>query len=199
MILLTGFEPFGGAPANASWALVQALHGERIAGLAVQAVCLPVDFARSLPTLQAALRRHRPQLVLAVGEVGSRRKLSFERVALNWIDARIPDNAGRQPIDVPVQAGAPAARFSTLPIKAMAAAAEAVGVPAEISLSAGSYLCNQVFFGLQQRLARRPGVRSGFLHVPAQGLDLDDMARGLRAALAVAQGEELRRTDGRLD
>lgn len=200
-LLLTGFEPFGGDAINSSWELAQRLHGERIAGLRVQAVQLPCVFARSGAALAEALGAHRPSLVLALGQAASRSALSFERVAINWIDARIPDNAGAQPVDEPVIAGAPPAHFSSLPLKAMAAAAQAAGVPAEISFSAGSFVCNQLFFELQQQLRRRRTVRSGFLHVPALGgaLSLDAMALALRAALAVARDGEIGGSAGRVD
>jgi pyroglutamyl-peptidase len=202
-LLLTGFEPFGGDRVNSSWELAQALQGEAIGGLAVQTVCLPCRFDSSLQALDEALRCSRPALVLALGQAASRPCLSFERVAMNWIDARIPDNAGAQPLDEPVIAGAPAAFFTTLPIKRMLAAAQAVGVPAEVSFSAGSFVCNQVFYGLQHRLRRRPALRSGFLHVPAFGgaLSLADLARGLRAALqaAVEEGADARVKGGVID
>ena len=200
-LLLTGFEPFGGDAINSSWELVRRLDGERISGLRVQAVQLPCVFARSGAALAEALRACRPAVVLAVGQAASRSALSFERVAVNWIDARIPDNAGAQPVDAPVRPGGPAARFTTLPIKAMAAASRAAGVPAEISFSAGSFVCNQLFYELQTQLQRRRGVRGGFLHVPALGgsLGLDAMAQGLRAALTVAQGQEALEAAGQLD
>jgi pyroglutamyl-peptidase len=202
-LLLTGFEPFGGDRVNSSWELAQALHGERIAGLSVQAACLPCVFERSLPALDDLLRRSRPGLVLALGQAASRPLLSFERVAVNWIDARIPDNAKAQPLDEPVIAGGPAAYFTTLPIKRMVAAAQALGVPAEVSFSAGSFVCNQVFYGLQHRLRRRQALRSGFLHVPALGgaISLEAMAQGLRAALqaAVEAGDDARLQGGFID
>jgi pyroglutamyl-peptidase len=199
-ILLTGFEPFGGDALNSSWELVRRLDGERIAGLRVQAVQMPCVFARSGAALAEALRS-KPALVLAVGQAASRGALSLERVAVNWIDARIPDNAGAQPVDEAVRSGAPPAYFSSLPIKAMAAASRAAGVPAEISFSAGSFVCNQLFFELQHQLRRRRSVRSGFLHVPSLGgaLSLEAMATGLRAALAVAQGPESGGSAGQLD
>lgn len=187
-ILLTGFEPFGGEAVNSSWEIARLLDG--VDG--IRAVQLPCRFAHSLAALDAALARSRPTLVLALGQAASRPQLSFERVALNWVDARIADNDGQQPVDAPVLAGAPAAYFTTLPIKAMANAVRALGVPAEVSFSAGSFVCNQVFFGLQHRLRRRPAVRSGFLHVPALGgaLELEAMLRGVRAALQAAQATQ---------
>ncbi len=201
--LLTGFEPFGGDSVNSSWQLARALQGRLagVDGVVVESVCLPCAFSQSLPALQAAIRRVRPQAVLALGQAASRSVLSFERVAVNWVDARIPDNLGAQPLDEPVLLGAPAAYFTRLPIKAMASAALQAGVAAEVSFSAGSFVCNQVFFGLQHRL-RRSRVRSGFVHVPALGgaMSLDDMLRGLRAALAVPpEQDDLRSLGGRVD
>lgn len=187
-LLLTGFEPFGGDAVNSSWELAQAFQGERVGEFTVETACLPCRFDSSLRSLDAALRRSRPSLVLALGQAASRPLLSFERVAVNWIDARIPDNDGAQPVDAVVIAGAPAAYFTTLPIKRMVAAARAAGVPAEVSFSAGSFVCNQLFYGLQHRLRRRSALRSGFLHLPSLGgeLSLSDMVCGVRAALLAA-------------
>lgn len=199
-ILLTGFEPFGGEAVNSSWELVRSLDGERVAGLRIRAACLPCRFDSSLVALDALLAK-RPALVLAVGQAASRSKLSFERVAVNWVDARIPDNGGAQPVDEAVLVGAPPAYFARLPLKAMVAAAEAAGVPAEVSFTAGSFVCNQVFFGLQHALRRRLSVRSGFLHIPATGgaLDQGTLRRGLLAALAVARDDERELGGGTLD
>jgi len=200
-LLLTGFEPFGGESVNTSQQLALALHGAQLGGLRVEAAVLPCRFASSLSALDALIQQHRPVCVVALGQAASRRALSFERVAINWIDARIPDNDGAQPVDVPVLPGAPPARFTTLPIKAQMAAAQAAGTPVEMSLSAGSFVCNQVFFGLQQRLRRQTTVRSGFIHVPAlgQGADLAPWLAGLRAALAAWNAEEAHAAAGRVD
>jgi pyroglutamyl-peptidase len=194
--LVTGFEPFDGDAVNPSWQIAQALHGQRLHGATVQAEQLPCTFEQSVPALQAALRRHRPQLVLALGQA-SRPAISLERVALNVIDARIPDNAGAQPIDEPVRAGAPAAYFGTLPVKAMLAALRKAGIGAEVSQTAGTFVCNQVFFALMHALRRRPGVRGGFVHVPllpgqaaarglGEGMPLDVQTAGVRLALVTA-------------
>lgn len=165
-VLLTGFVPFGGGTANASWQAVSTLHGRRIAGHRVVARELPVEFATSLPRLRRAIRELRPALVLCVGEAGGRARISLERVAINIVDARIADNAGAQPVDVPVAPGGPAAYFSTLPLKAMLAALREARIPAEVSQTAGTFVCNQVFYGLMHALRRRPRVRAGFIHVP---------------------------------
>jgi pyroglutamyl-peptidase len=193
-ILLTGFEPFDGESINPSWEVVQALHGQCIAGHRVQAIRLPVSFRGALSTIDAGLQQHRPAIVLAVGQAGGRARLSFERIAVNLIDARIPDNDGQQPIDRPVIPAAPAAYFATVPVKARRIAAEAAGVPAELSHSAGCYVCNAVFFALMHALARCPQARGGFVHLPwlpAQAarhpgqpsLSLAQMIRGLEHAL----------------
>ncbi|MFM8766203.1 MAG: pyroglutamyl-peptidase I [Rubrivivax sp.] len=210
-ILLTAFEPFGGDPVNPSLLVARQLHGETVAGARVVMVELPCVFHRALSVLDEALERTRPTLVLAValGLAAGREGLSIERVAINVDDARIPDNVGAQPVDQAVDSEGPAAWFSTLPIKAMAAELNAAGVPAAVSQTAGTFVCNHVFYGLQQRLAGT-GVRSGFIHVPllpeqaAQYpgkpvLSLEDQVRGVRMALEVAmthQGADLRVVGG---
>ena len=174
VLLLTGFEPFGGDVRNPSLELVQALDGTLIKGCQVVSVVLPCAFGAAPAALAAAISRWQPLLVMAVGQAGGRAELSLERVAINLIDARIADNAGQQPIDEPVVAGGPAAYFSTLPIKAMVQAVREAGVPAGVSHSAGTFVCNQVFYVLQHQLARQDGpadlpatrVPSGFMHVP---------------------------------
>lgn len=165
-ILVTGFEPFGGDVINPSWEVARALHGQVIGGATVQARCLPTTFAGAPAALDKALAVCRPQLVVALGVASGRAEISIERVAVNLIDARIPDNAGERPQDLPVRADGPAAYFSTLPVKAICHALRAAGHPAGLSLSAGGFICNQVFYELQHRLAGR-GLRSGFIHVPA--------------------------------
>jgi len=165
-ILVTGFEPFGGETINPSWDVAQALHGQQRGGAQITAVQLPCVFAESLPVLRAAIRRHQPQVVLSLGLAGSRSAISLERVAVNLCDARIPDNAGAQPPGTPVVAGGPAAYFTRLPVKALVQRLQAAGLPAELSLSAGSFVCNQVMYGLLHALRRQPGVLAGFIHLP---------------------------------
>jgi pyroglutamyl-peptidase len=208
-ILLTGFEPFGGESVNPSWQVARALDGEIIGGARVQALQLPCVFGASLRALDAALAGPQPVLVLALGQAGGRCDFSVERVAINVDDARIADNQGAQPIDEPVSAGGPAAWFSTLPIKAIVAALHAAGLPASVSQSAGTFVCNHVFYGLMQRLASMPGTRGGFMHLPllpeqaarASGqpsLPLATMVAGVRIALAAAlrHQADLRRVGG---
>ncbi|MDE1962189.1 MAG: pyroglutamyl-peptidase I [Xanthomonadaceae bacterium] len=195
--LVTGFDPFGGEPVNPSQQIAQALDGQLIAGHRIVGAILPTEFGASLPALEKLLRKHRPTLVLALGQAGGREGISLERVALNLIDARIPDNAGLQPVDMAVVENAPNAYFSTLPIKAMLAALCAAGIPAALSQTAGTFVCNQVFFGLMRLLARRRGTRGGFVHVPylpeqaarhagAPGMPLETMIAAVRLCLETA-------------
>lgn len=196
-ILLTGFEPFAGESINPSWEAVRRLHGARIGEHLVQARCLPVTFGGAVDALEAARCELQPAIVLAVGQAGGRGGLSFERIAVNLIDARIADNAGAQPIDQPVIEGAPAAYFATLPVKAMRAAVEQAGIAAELSCSAGCFVCNAVFFALMHRLVGDASCRGGFVHVPwlpeqamqragEPSLPLDALVHGIECALRVA-------------
>jgi pyroglutamyl-peptidase len=195
-ILVTGFEPFGGDARNPSGDAALALHGALIAGHRVHGVVLPCVFATAPAALAAAVLATQPALVLCLGLAASRNGFHPERVAINLIDARIPDNAGAQPVDVPVQAGAAPAAFTTLPVKAMASALQAAGHAATVSYSAGSYVCNQVFFALMQL----PVPRGGFLHLGGD-LALDAVIAGTRVALkaALAEGPDLAVSAGRID
>jgi pyroglutamyl-peptidase len=185
-ILITGFEPFGGEAVNPSWEVAQALHGRVIGAGLVRACCLPVSFRDAPQRLAQALAESRPELVIALGQASGRSEVSFERVAVNLIDARIPDNSGERPQDRPVVEGAPDAYFTTLPVKAMRDGLRAAGHPAGLSLTAGAFVCNQVFFALQHRLAGQ-GVRSGFIHLPALPEQAARQASGLPSMGLAAQ------------
>ena len=200
-VLLTGFAAFGGEALNPSWLAVKALHGRHVAGHRIVARQLPVEFGKSLQELRRAIRETKPALVLCVGQAGGRAAISLERIAINVDDARIPDNAGAQPIDAAIVADGPAAYFTGLPVKAMLAALREAGVPAEVSQTAGTYVCNHVFYGLMHALRNRR-IRGGFVHVPyspeqalahpgAPGLDLDTVRRGLQIALRAALETEV--------
>jgi pyroglutamyl-peptidase len=211
-LLLTGFEAFGGEAVNPSWDVALALHGAQIGAARVVAVQLPCVFATALPALQAALDAQQPRWVLALGLAGSRSAISIERVAVNLVDARIPDNAGAQPVDQPVVTGGPAAYFTGLPAKALVAQLQQAGLAAELSHSAGSFVCNQVFYGLMHTLHSRPGVVGGFIHLPplpaqaaqhplTRTMALADQVRGLRRVIeaVVAGVAELHTAAGRID
>lgn len=165
-ILITGFEPFGGDSVNPSWLVAQHLSRASIAGAQVQALQLPCVFGVSAQVLVQALSQHQPDVVLALGLAQGREGISIERVAINVDDARIPDNAGQQPIDTPVVPGGPAAYFSTLPIKRLVQGLHQAGHPAHISQTAGTFACNHVFYALQHHLYGQRAI-SGFVHLPA--------------------------------
>ena len=191
-VLVTGFDPFGGERVNASLEAVRLLPA-RIGALEIATATLPTSYGRSLPALEAAIARARPELVLCVGQAGERAALCVERVAVNIQDARIPDNDGAKPVDRQVVAGGPAAYLATLPVRAAIAALRAESLPAELSMSAGTFVCNHVFYGLMHFAAtRREAFRGGFLHVPllpqqapagAPSLALEEIVKGIRAVL----------------
>jgi pyroglutamyl-peptidase len=171
---------------------------------------LPTVFGRAIGVLDDALVTVRPDIVLAVGLAGGRVELSLERVAINVDDARIRDNDGQQPIDRPIVAGGPAAYFSGLPVKAAVAAMREGGLPAIVSNSAGTFVCNHVFYGLMHLAAtRHPGLRGGFLHVPylpsqaarfsgAPSMALEQIVRGVEIILrvAVARTDDIATAEG---
>ncbi|HWP11940.1 MAG TPA: pyroglutamyl-peptidase I [Ramlibacter sp.] len=208
-VLVTGFEPFGGAAINPSWMAAQALHGRLAAGHRLIGAQLPTVFGQSLQKLRELLLHHRPALVVCTGQAAGRAALSLERVAINVNDAHIADNAGVQPVDTPVVPGGPAAYFSSLPIKAMLASLIAEGINAEVSQTAGTFVCNHVFYGLMHELATRHELgrtRGGLIHLPwlpVQGqpsMRLDEIVRGLRLAItcALVTVEDIRKEAGAL-
>lgn len=168
-VLVTGFEPFGGDAVNASAEAVQALAGRWAGPDELVTEILPVEFDEVRTAAGRLLRlldEHAPDVVVAVGLAAGITAVRLERVAVNLMDARIADNGGAQPVDAPVVDGGPAAWFTTLPVKAAAAAVRDAGIPAGISYSAGTYVCNATFYALQHTLAGRPRALSGFVHVP---------------------------------
>jgi len=163
---MTGFDPFGGESINPSWEVVKQLEGMHIDGCRVVTRQLPCVFGEALSVLNAAIDELDPTLVIAVGQAGGRVDVTVERVGINVDDARIADNIGQQPVDVAIVADGPAAWFSTLPIKAMVAALREAGVPASVSQTAGTFVCNHVMYGLLHKLADKPGAKGGFIHIP---------------------------------
>ena len=195
-VLLTGFEPFESEPINPSWEVVRALDGTEIGGATVVARQLPCMFGAAIKEVRLLIDELKPALVIAVGQAGGRPEMSVERVAINVDDARIADNAGMQPIDTAIVDGGPAAYFSTLPIKAIVRDMRAAGVPASVSQTAGTFVCNHVFYGLMHALGTS-GVRGGFIHIPylpeqaarhpgQPSLALETMIAGIRKAVETA-------------
>lgn len=191
-VLLTGFEPFDKAAVNPSWEAVRQLDGVPLSeGVTMVARCLPCAFASAAKILLQLINELQPAMVIATGLGPGRSDISIERVAINVNDARIPDNLGAQPIDTAVVEGGPAAYFSTLPIKGMVKAVRDAGIAASVSQTAGTFVCNQVFYHLQHALVGT-GVRSGFIHVPGlpdagePSMALSTIVEGLRVAALAA-------------
>ena len=189
-VLLTGFEPFGTATSNPSGEIVKQISGDNI----VTAI-LPVAYAQSAERLLELIAEHNPDVVICLGQAEGRTQITPEKVAINLDDARLPDNAGVQRSDVKILNDGPDAYFTTLPVKEMIDAAKAAGVPASVSLSAGAFLCNHVFYVAQNKFAGTK-VRSGFIHVPLMDsqapefpgmptMPLDQMVKAVRAMLEV--------------
>ena len=165
-ILVTGFEPFGGETINPSWEVVKQLEGMIIDDCRVVTRQLPCVFGESLTVLNAAIDELNPAVVIAVGQAGGRVDITVERVGINVDDARIPDNRGQQPIDVAIVPDGPAAWFSSLPIKAMVAAMREKGIPASVSQTAGTFVCNHVMYGLLHKICENAEMKGGFIHIP---------------------------------
>lgn len=201
-LLLTAFDPFGGSPINPALEAVK-LVANQIGDVQIVKLEVPTVFGKSIDTVAAAIEKEKPDAVLCIGQAGGRYDLTPERVAINLDDARIPDNEGNQPIDVPIfQDGAPA-YFATLPIKAMVAKIREAGLPASVSNTAGTFVCNHLMYGVLYTLAKHyPGVKGGFMHVPfvpsqtvnrptpAPSMCQQDIARGIEAAITAIRENE---------
>lgn len=213
VVLVTGFDPFGGEELNPSWEICRQLAGTTIDGLRVEACKVPCEFRRAIDIVAAAIERHRPALVICLGQAGGRAQMSVERVAINVDDARIADNSGSRPIDEPIAAEGPAAYFATVPVKAMARAMREANVPAQVSNTAGTYVCNHVMYGVLHYLAASGNpARAGFIHVPyaeeqvldkpaIAALSLASMVRGVQAAIEAAHrhASDIRVSEGTID
>ncbi len=166
-VLLTGFEPFGGETINPSWEVVRLLAEEKIEGVRVSKRKLPTVFGRAGAEIIKAVKEVKPAAVIAVGQAGGRASIAVERVALNIADAGIADNEGNQPVDFPLIPDGPAAYFATLPIKAVVGEIKKAGIPAVVSNSAGTFVCNHVFYELLHYIAEgNLPIQAGFIHIP---------------------------------
>lgn len=175
-ILVTGFDPFGGSGSNASELVVKQLWSD------VVTCFVPTVFGRAADVVLEAIAAEQPDAVVCLGEAAGRTAITPERVAINVADASIPDNAGYQPVDEPIEPTGPAARFSTLPIKAMVRAIEAAGVKASVSNTAGTFVCNHLMYRVLAETGDR--IPAGFIHVPTiDDMPLDTTVRGITAAL----------------
>lgn len=196
-ILITAFEPFGGEVQNPTQEVL-ALLPEQIGTARIISLLLPTVFGEAAAQAIQAIKAHKPNAVVALGQAGGRAGITPERVAINVADARIPDNAGVKPSDEPINPMGPAAYFSTLPIKALVQAIREAGLPASVSDSAGTYVCNHLMYALLHHIAKEGlNIQAGFIHLPflpaqAEGktppvpfMSLDNMKTGLIKALDV--------------
>ena len=192
-VLISGFEPFGGSNFNSSQLVVEAISKESFTGLELFTVILPVDFGKAADVLLSKVKEIDPEIIIAFGQAEGRKALTPEKIAINLDSARIPDNAGELRVNkVIIEKGADG-YFSTLPIEKMVEAVKECGLESEISLSAGAFLCNHIFYHLQHKLLES-GVKSGFVHLPLVNEQiaqypnqpswaLKDLIQGVKAAI----------------
>lgn len=167
-ILLTGFEPFGGSQTNPSQLVALALDGKGVGRCQIKSDVLPVDRIDGPQALLEKMAFYHPAAVVCLGEASRRAVVSVEKIAVNWMDFRIPDNQGEQLSDQMIDPEGPAAYFSTLPVREICMEILSGGIPAEISMSAGTFLCNQVFYtGLHSLATQSLVVPMGFIHLPS--------------------------------
>ncbi len=197
-VLVTGFDPFGGESVNPAYEAVKLLPDE-IAGARIVKMEIPTVFTRSAEVVEEAIAREHPDIVISVGQAGGRSALTIEKVAINLAEARIPDNDGEQPLDTPLREDGDTAYFATVPVKAMVENVRSHGLPAFVSYTAGTFVCNSVMYNVLYLLDRKfPGVRGGFIHVPYASeqvvgkpngtpfMPLPDMAKALEYAIEAA-------------
>ncbi len=209
-ILVTGFDPFGGEKVNPAFEAVKLLPG-KIAGAEIVKLEIPTVFGKCDKVVAEALRARRPDVVLSIGQAGGRFDMTVERVAVNIADGRIPDNEGNQPIDQVIRPEGENAYFATIPVKAMVERIRSRGIPASVSYTAGSYVCNYIMYCVLHLAATEfPGLRAGFIHVPylpAQAIgkpspvptmSVENIAQAIEAAIEaiVARAEDLRSAEG---
>ncbi|MCP8970474.1 pyroglutamyl-peptidase I [Ectobacillus ponti] len=197
-VLVTGFDPFGGDIVNPALEAVKQLEGYASDSFRVEVRELPTVFGRSIEKLRGYMEELQPDLILCVGQAGGRTDMTVERVAINVNDARIPDNASQQPIDTEVVPGGPVAYWSTLPVKALVKEMTEQGIPASVSHTAGTFVCNHIFYGLMHQLAVTGSAsRGGFIHIPylpeqaarqagQPSMALETIVKGLRISIDAA-------------
>ncbi len=201
-ILITGFEPFGGESVNPAYEAVKLLP-DMAGDIQIVKMEIPTVFGEAGKVVETGILQHQPDAVICVGQAGRRADIGVERVAINLVEASIPDNAGNQPMDVKVQEDGDTAYFATIPVKAMIKNIKDHGIPASISYTAGTYVCNSVMYDLLYLIDRKyPSIRGGFIHVPyatEQGvgkpvgtatMELSTISKALLYALEAVAGED---------
>ena len=210
-VLITGFDPFGGESMNPAYEAVKLLP-DSILGAKVIKLEVPTVFGKAIDVLDAAIALEKPGIVINVGQAGNRFGITPERVAINEDDARIKDNEGNQPIDTVIKEDGEAAYFSNLPIKAMVEAIKEAGVPATVSNTAGTFVCNHLMYGLMYLInTKYEGVKGGFIHVPyateqvldkpnSPSLSIEQISIGLKAAVeaALTHDKDIKKVGGEI-
>ena len=196
-VLITGFDAFGGEPVNPAEEAVKKVS-DRIQGAEIIKVIIPTVQTKSVQAIERAIKEHRPDMVISIGQAGGRFDITPERVAINIDDYRIKDNEGNQPIDAVIEEDGQAAYFSNLPVKAMVKHMNDNGVPATLSNTAGTFVCNHVMYGILYMIDKKyPNMKGGFIHIPymtSQVMDkknmpfmsLEEIVRGLELAIEAA-------------
>lgn len=190
-VLITGFEPFGGASVNPALEAVKRLDQVQLDGGEIVICQVPVTRYEAIRAVMSAIELHQPNIVITVGQAAGRAAITPERVAINVDDFRIPDNGGHQPVDQPIEEDGPDAYFTTLPIKAMTKTLQENGIPCQVSNTAGTFVCNHLFYGIQHFL-RDTDIAHGFIHIPLlpeqaaltdqPSMSLEMIVEGLRLA-----------------
>lgn len=184
-ILVTGFDPFGGEKVNPAYEAVKLLP-DTIAGAQIIKLEIPTVFSKSGPAVEAGILEHQPDVVINVGQAGGRSCVTIERVGINLAEARIPDNAGEQPMGEPLQEDGENAYFATIPVRAIVQNVREHGIPCHVSYSAGTYVCNCVMYNVLYLIEKKyKGIRAGFIHVPYAAEQVVDKANGM-ASMSLA-------------
>ena len=212
-ILVTAFDPFGGESINPALEAVK-LMKDNIDGAEIVKLEIPTVFRKSIDKVAEAIIKEDPDVVLSIGQAGGRFEVTPERVAINVDDARIPDNEGNQPIDVPIYEDGAPAYFTTLPVKAMVEAIRSAGLPSSLSNSAGTFVCNHIMYGVLYQIEKMgKNIRAGFIHVPfipeqvarrpapAPCMSMVDIAKALEAAVTaiVKHDKDIVAVGGKID
>ena len=203
-ILLTAFDPFGGDTVNPAQKAVEAVS-DHIAGAEIVKIIVPTVFDKSIGTVYEAMKREQPDVTFCIGQAGGRYELTPERVAINLNDARIPDNEGKQPLDQKIFEDGENAYFTLLPVKAMVERIRQAGIPASVSYTAGTFVCNHLMYGVLYHISKEfQGMKGGFMHVPflheqvltkpgTPSLSKEDIVKGIEAAItAIVENGERR-------
>ena len=201
-ILVTGFDPFGGEPINPAIESVKRLH-DNIEGAEIIKLEIPTVRKKSLEKIEEAINEHNPDVILSIGQAGGRFDISIERVGINLDDFRIPDNEGNQTIDEPIFPDGENAYFVKLPVKAMVQNVQKNNIPASVSYTAGTFVCNHVLYGVLYLIEKKyKGKKSGFIHIPflpeqvvdkrnTPSMELSTIVKGLTAAIeAIVKNDE---------